>query len=105
MTIRTHIVFMPRCLELFAGEGGATRGLQRAGMHVTAIDCDQNAISRNPADVAICADVFEWLSENEATLPTYDFVWASPPCLAHRMLGKDGQDKVPKAHQHSETTS
>lgn len=69
-------------LDLFCGAGGATKGLQQAGFHVTGID-----IVRSPR---YCGDVFhlapalscslDWLSS------AFDFIWASPPCQAHTSL-------------------
>jgi DNA (cytosine-5)-methyltransferase 1 len=65
-----------RLLDLFCGAGGATRGYQRAGFHVTGID--------NKPQPHYCGDVFieadalsirpEWIAEN------FDAVHASPPC-------------------------
>ncbi len=72
----------PRALDLFCGAGGATKGLQRAGFHVTGID-----IKRQPR---YCGDAF---IQGDATnkpvdLKAFDFIWASPPCQRHsRMSG------------------
>ena len=91
-----------RCLELFAGQGGATRGLQRAGMHVTAVDLDGDALSRNPADVTICADALQFCEEllqKGSEDRSFDFVWASPPCQSNSRTacwGKTNTDNYPK---------
>lgn len=66
-----------RALDLFACEGGVTRGLQRAGFHVTAVDTDLNRLKRNPAEVLVKADAIEWAAEYGHL---FDFIWASPPC-------------------------
>ncbi len=65
---------MKRALDLFCGAGGATKGLQRAGFHVTGVD-----IKRQPR---YCGDAF---IQGDATRPpvdtrAFDFIWASPPC-------------------------
>ncbi len=70
----------PRAIDLFCGAGGATKGLQRAGFHVTGID-----IKPQPR---YCGDEF---IQGDATNPPvdlryFDFIWASPPCQAHTTL-------------------
>lgn len=65
-----------RALDLFCGAGGATRGLQLAGFHVTGYD-----IENQPR---YAGDDFVRLDVRELTPPCiaghFDFVWASPPC-------------------------
>ena len=70
-----------RALDLFCGAGGATRGLQMAGFHVTGVDLyDQPRY---------CGDAFfvdDAVSLPAAVLRGADFIWASPPCQAHTAL-------------------
>ncbi len=61
-----------RCLDLFCGAGGATKGLQRAGFHVTGVD-----IKPQPR---YCGDAFIQADAMEFPLEGYDFIWASPVC-------------------------
>jgi DNA (cytosine-5)-methyltransferase 1 len=64
-----------KALDLFCGAGGATRGLQRAGFHVTGIDIKPQ--SRYIGDDFYEADALEYPLEG------YDLIWASPPCQAY----------------------
>lgn len=62
----------PRALDLFSGAGGATRGLQLAGFHVTGVD-----LHPQPRYVG---DAFHQADAMTFPLEGFDFIWASPPC-------------------------
>lgn len=66
---------MKRALDLFSGAGGAARGLQLAGFHVTGVDI--NPQPRYCGDEFICADARVFPLEG------YDLIWASPPCQGY----------------------
>jgi DNA (cytosine-5)-methyltransferase 1 len=82
-----------RALDLFCGAGGATRGLQRAGFHVTGVD--------NRPQPRYCGDEFiqrDALTMKPWRMVVYDFIWASPPCQAYtaaqRIRNNDHPDFV-----------
>lgn len=68
-------------LDLFCGAGGATRGLQNAGFHVTGVDLKRSP--RYVGDRFIQANALDLSPE---FLGTFDFIWASPPCQAHTAM-------------------
>ena len=65
----------PRLLDLFGCAGGAARGYQLAGFHVTSIDKDPQP--RNPADVVHQRNVMDLGVDYFAG---FDAIHASPPC-------------------------
>jgi DNA (cytosine-5)-methyltransferase 1 len=85
-----------RALDLFCGAGGATRGLQLAGFHVTGVD-----IKPQPR---YCGDFF--IQQDALCLPPglmdmFDLIWASPPCQAHSAMrtmpdAKNHPDLIPQ---------
>lgn len=74
---------MRRALDLFCCAGGATRGLQLAGYHVTGVDIKPQ--KHYIGDRFIQADAME------VDLRGYDLIWASPPCQAHSDLQKQSK--------------
>lgn len=95
---------MKRALDLFCGAGGATKGLQRTGFHVTGVDLYPQP--RYCGDVFIQGDAttFKFSSTHEfvgGSMDHYpelcdrcglcwdrhfDFIWASPLCQKHSSL-------------------
>lgn len=77
---------MKRALDLFCCAGGATRGLQLAGYHVTGVDIKPQ--KHYVGDRFIQADAMEvdWRG--------YDLIWASPPCQRY-------SEATPKEHKDS----
>jgi DNA (cytosine-5)-methyltransferase 1 len=78
----------PRALDLFCGAGGATRGLQLAGFHVTGVD-----IAEQPnycGDDFLCDDatMLSWPAD------AFDFIWASPPCQSFTAYRRKSPSKI-----------
>lgn len=71
----------PRLLDLFCGAGGAARGYQNTGFHVTGIDIQPQP--RYAGDVFIQADALDYLREHGQE---YDAIHASPPCQRYSRI-------------------
>jgi DNA (cytosine-5)-methyltransferase 1 len=69
-------------LDLYCGGGGASRGMQQAGFHVTGVDV--NPQPNYCGDHFIQSDAIAFLES--ADLGEFDFVWASPPCQRYTNL-------------------
>jgi DNA (cytosine-5)-methyltransferase 1 len=87
---------VPRLLDLFCKAGGATRGYQRAGWHVTGVDIEPQP--HYCGDEFIHANALEVLYDvADAAWPTgFDAIHASPPCqrfTAYRRRGAGVGDK------------
>jgi hypothetical protein len=74
----------PRLLDLFCGAGGAARGYQLAGFHVTGIDI--NPQPRYAGDVFLQGDALAYVAAHGHE---YDAIHASPPCQAYSAKTRD----------------
>jgi len=84
-----------RIVDLFCCGGGATKGMQDAGHHVTGVD-----INSQPK---YCGDDFIQGDALTVDLSDFDFVWASPPCQAHTAArhshGREYLDLIPQTRE------
>jgi DNA (cytosine-5)-methyltransferase 1 len=71
----------PRLLDLFSGAGGAARGYQLAGFHVTGVDIKPQP--RYAGDVFIQGDALDYCREHGHE---FDVIHASPPCQHYTSL-------------------
>ena len=73
----------PRLVDPFCGAGGASRGYQLAGFHVTGIDIEPQP--HYIGDEFIQADATELLSD-AAFMATFDAAGGSPPCQGYSKM-------------------
>lgn len=71
----------PRLLDTYCKAGGATRGYQLAGFHVTGVDLEPQP--RYCGDAFIQADALEYIREHGHE---YDAIHASPPCQDYSVM-------------------
>ena len=72
----------PRLLDAFSGAGGAARGYQLAGFHVTGVDIRPQP--RYVGDAFVQGDAIAYIREHGHE---YDAIHASPPCQAFTRAG------------------
>ena len=73
----------PRLLDAYCGAGGATRGYQNAGFHVTGIDNQPQP--HYCGDTFILGDALQLLAD-PAFVAGFDAIHASPPCQAYTTM-------------------
>ena len=75
-----------KLLDLFSGAGGAARGYQNAGFHVTGVD--YHVQPRYAGDEFIYDDAYDYVLLHGSG---YDIIHASPPCQRYStMAGRTG---------------
>lgn len=87
-----------KALDLCCCAGGATKGLQRAGFHVTGVD--NRPQPRYCGDAFYHDDAMAWLRGEREPLDSFDLIWASPPCQgytnAQRIQGREHPKLIPE---------
>lgn len=83
----------PLLLDLFCGAGGAARGYQRAGFHVTGVDIIPQP--NYAGDEFVQADALDYLASHGMD---FDAIHASPPCQASCTLIKGNQKATAGDH-------
>lgn len=84
----------PRLLDLFSGQGGAARGYQAAGWHVTGVDIADHS-KRYAGDVFVQGDALAYLAEHGHEFAA---IHASPPCQGYT-IATAGNPKARAKHQ------
>lgn len=78
----------PRALDLFCCAGGASKGLQRAGFHVTGVD-----IKPQPR---YCGDAFHQADALTFPLDGFDFIWATANDQRNRQHAANERGSQPR---------
>jgi DNA (cytosine-5)-methyltransferase 1 len=92
-----------RGLDVYCGAGGATRGYQQAGFHMTGVDSKPQP--RYCGEEFIQAGALDVLADR-GFLAQFDFIHASPPCQAYSATRtiwnarKDHPDLVAPTREH-----
>ena len=86
-----------RALDLFCCQGGATRGLQLAGYHVTGVDIEPQP--RYCGDRFFCDDAMAWLRDEREPLDSFDLIWTSPPCQGYSKTQRIMKNEHPQLIQ------
>jgi DNA (cytosine-5)-methyltransferase 1 len=81
----------PRLLDLYSGAGGAARGYQMAGFHVTGVDIAPQP--RYAGDAFVQADALEYVAAHGHE---YDAIHASPPCQDYSRMRYVTQRDAPR---------
>jgi DNA (cytosine-5)-methyltransferase 1 len=81
----------PRLLDLFCGDGGASKGYLDAGFTVTGVDIRPTTHPIHPRFTFVQADAFQYLVANHLK---FDAVHASPPCRPFTRLRTFHPDKT-----------
>lgn len=81
---------MPRLLDLFCGEGGASVGYSRAGFDVVGVDLDAARLKYYPFD-SKHADALEYLYDFGGE---FDAIHASPPCQGYSIATSALPDRL-----------
>lgn len=89
----------PRLLDAFCGAGGATRGYQLAGFHVTGIDIKDQP--RYVGDAFVKGDAIAYIRDHGHE---FDAIHASPPCQAFSVMrslknAKDHPNLIPATRE------
>jgi DNA (cytosine-5)-methyltransferase 1 len=91
-----------KVLNLYAGIGGNRRLWNNDLIEVTAVEIEKDIAEAYkhffPNDTIIIGDAHQYLLEH---FNEYDFIWSSPPCPTHSVLGKLGMNKYISATENN----
>lgn len=89
---------MLRVLDLFCGAGGATKGYQLAGFHVTGVDLRPQP--RYCGDDFMQMDALWFLADRGYVHLLFDAIHASPPCQAKTTMSNRWRGRGGLADEH-----